>query len=216
MQRRWAGLRMRDAASANCPRRRVREGSPPLPSSVHRPRARDTASSDGVERTNAQNARRGNRVPAGGTDCDDCGERTAEFCENPEHGVEYCDYDNRETCADGVLTWCCDRESSYPMCGDSYGECNPYNPEKYCDSNIYDHYDNPVVCLNPPDVMVFWCCDRDSSQPECGDKYGQCKKKPKKTAKKLAIGIIIGIVVAIIVIIASIVACCICCRRRGA
>jgi hypothetical protein len=101
---------MRDAASANRPRRRVR----------------DAASSDGVERTNAQNARRGNRVPAGGSDCDDCGERTAEFCENPEHGESYCGgyYDNPRVCEDGVLTWCCDRDSSWPKCGDNYGECN--------------------------------------------------------------------------------------------
>ena len=117
---------MRDAASANCPRRRVREGSPPLPSSVHRPRARDTASSDGVERTNAQNARRGNRVPAGGSDCDDCGERTAEFCLTPEHREEYCAgyHDNPRVCQDGVLIWCCDRDSSYPKCGDDYGICS--------------------------------------------------------------------------------------------
>ena len=102
-------MRMRDAASANCPRRRVR----------------DAASSDGVERTNAQNARRGNRVPAGGSDCDDCGERTAEHCENPEHGEEYCDgyYDNPRVCEDDGLTWCCDRDSSFPKCGDNYGEC---------------------------------------------------------------------------------------------
>ena len=103
-------MRMRDAASANRPRRRVR----------------DAASSDGVERTNAQNARRGNRVPAGGSDCDDCGERTAEFCENPEHGEEYCDgyYDNPRVCEDDGLTWCCDRDSSYPKCGDDYGICS--------------------------------------------------------------------------------------------
>ena len=62
---------------------------------------------------------------AGGTDCDDCGERTAEFCENPEHGEEYCDgyYDNPRVCEDGGLTWCCDRDSSYPKCGDAYLEC---------------------------------------------------------------------------------------------
>ena len=102
-------MRMRDAASANRPRRRVR----------------DAASSDGVERTNAQNARRGNRVPAGGSDCDDCGERTAEFCLTPEHREEYCAgyHDNPRVCQDGVLIWCCDRDSSYPKCGDNYGEC---------------------------------------------------------------------------------------------
>ena len=42
-----------------------------------------------------------------------------------DHGEEYCDffYDNARICEDDGLTWCCDRDSSYPKCGDNYGEC---------------------------------------------------------------------------------------------
>ena len=42
-----------------------------------------------------------------------------------DHGEEYCDffYDNARICEDDGLTWCCDRDSSFPKCGDNYGEC---------------------------------------------------------------------------------------------